>query len=318
MDPTLHEAITTGNLDQLRQLFAMKNDVSEYLICQPTATHQNTPLHVAVQHKKKIFVEEICKKCSQPEILIMKQNSEGDTALHIAARLGFSDIVAALIRHLDARGNTSMVQELMMMMNEKKATAMHDAIRSKNDNVRVIKEFIKHSQECWKQLDNSGKNCLHIAAENGSVKVMKYILGKPNMAETMINGEDNQGNTPLHLVLKTQNIKCLRILCRDKRVNKIAVNKENLTAFGLFLRDYQIALTDAQEEFVKKGYKYLSTEGGWVWCGRVCCGRRIKVDKGNGKYEAIADEKIKKLEKNACLMATSQICISFALICAIS
>ncbi|KAI3997551.1 hypothetical protein MKX01_029382 [Papaver californicum] len=280
MDPTLHEAITSGNIDQLRQIFATKNDVSEYLICQSTATHhQSTPLHVAVQHKKKIIVEEICKRCSLREILIMKQNSEGDTALHIAAKLGLSGIVVVLMRHIDTRGDSSVVQELQ---------------------------------------DNNGRNFFHVAAENGSLKVMKYVLGKSNLAETMINGVDNRGNTPLHLVLKSKSVKCLRILSRDKRVNKKAVNNEKLTALDILLRDHQLTLTDSQEEFFKKGYKYLSTEGGWQWCGRLWCGRRIQVDKGNERYEAAANEKIKKLEKSAHTMARNQICISLLMICAIS
>lgn len=194
--------------------------------------------------------------------------------------------------------------------------ALHEAITT--GNVDQLRQLMKHSQECLKQLDNNGKNCLHIAAENGSVKVMKYILRKSNMAEDMINGKDNQGNTPLHLVLKTKSIKCLKILCRDKRVNKTAVNEENLTAFDVFIRDYQLALTDAQEEFVKKGYNYLSTEGGWLCCGKLWCARRIKVDRGNGIYEAMTDEKIKKLERDARKMATWQICLGFATICVIS
>lgn len=162
------------------------------------------------------------------------------------------------------------------------------------------------------------KNFLHVAAENGSLKVVKYILGKSNTSEIMINGVDNQGNTPLHLVLKSKSVKCLRVLSRDKKVNKKAVNNEKLTALDVLLRDYQLTLTDAQEEFLKKGYKYLSTEGGRLWCGRLWCGRRILVDKGNETYEAITDEKIKKLEKNAHSMARNQICLSLLMICAIS
>ncbi|MCL7026896.1 hypothetical protein MKW94_026003 [Papaver nudicaule] len=218
--------------------------------------------------------------CLQPGILIVKQNSEGDTALHIAARLGLSGTVAFLIRHMDACGiDSGMVQELK---------------------------------------DNNGKNFLHVAAENGSVKVIKYILRKSNSVETVINGVDNKGNTPLHLVLKSKSVRCVRILSRDKRVNKKAVNNENLTALHILLRDHQLMLTDAQEEFFKKGYKYLSTEGGWLCCGSLWCGKRIKVDKSNDKYEAMADEKIMKLEQSANKMASRQVLLSLLMVCVIT
>ncbi|KAI3862431.1 hypothetical protein MKW92_022704 [Papaver armeniacum] len=443
MDPRLYEAITSGNIyKHLQTGSATRNDVNEYITTQTTATRKNTVLHVAVQFKRKMFVEEFCKRCSKPGVLITQQNFKGDTVLHMAARLGLSDIVAVLIRHVDNRCGGITVQELVRMVNQKNDTALHDAVRNhkflvgrflieadplieyfpndagetplylaaeeglydfvvsilqkfpsadhngpsgrttlhvavangysditklllekkptliyqrdengnsalhyaayfakpkvaiqlleadpsialakdndgrtalhiaassrlprniayllkvdtlgpaqhtkvgrlglqplaymkfKCENIQVIEEITKCCQECWEELDNNCQNFLHVAAENGSVRVIKYILGKSNLVENIINDEDYQGNTPLHLVLRSKSIECLRILSRDKRVNKKAVNNDNLTALDILLHDLVLF------------------EGGLLWYGRS----QTRIDKEDERYGAISQNKYK-------------------------
>ncbi|RZC86740.1 hypothetical protein C5167_030092 [Papaver somniferum] len=449
MDPRLYEAITSGNIYKLERLLATRNDVNEYITTQTTATRKNTVLHVAVQFKRKMFVEELCKRCSQPGVLIMQQNFKGDTVLHIAARLGLSDIVAVLIRHVDNRCSIT-VQELVRMTNNKNDTALHDAVREtplylaaeeglydfvvsilqkcpssahngpggrtplhvavangyseitklllekkpslihqrdengnsalhyaayfakpkvaiqlleadpsivlgkdndgrtalhiaassrlprniayllkvdtlgpaqhtkvgrlglqplaymkfKYENTQVIEEVTKCCQECWEELDNNGQNFLHLAAENGSVRVMKYILGKSNLVENIINDEDYQGNTPLHLVLRSKSIECLRILSRDKRVNKKAVNNDNLTALDILLHDLDKADVP-HREFIQAGYRYLF-EGGLLWYGRS----QIRIDKEDERYGAISQNKYKIAIECAKELSESQIVVT--------
>ncbi|KAI3851543.1 hypothetical protein MKX03_012034 [Papaver bracteatum] len=474
MDPRLYEAITSGNIYTLERLLATRNDVNEYITTQTTATRKNTVLHVAVQFKRKMFVEEFCNRCSQPGVLIMQQNFKGDTVLHIAARLGLSDIVAVLIRHVDNRCSIT-VQELVRMTNNKNDTALHDAVRNhkflvgrllieadplseyfpndagetplylaaedglydfvvsilqkcpsaahngpggrktlhvavangyseitklllekkpclihqrdengnsalhyaayfakpkvaiqlleadpsialakdndgrtalhiaassrlprniayllkvdtlgpaqhtkvgrlglqplaymkfKCENTQVIEEVTKCCQECWEELDNNGQNFLHVAAENGSVRVIKYILGKSNLVENIINDEDYQGNTPLHLVLRSKSIECLRILCRDKRLNKKAINNDNLTALDILLHDLDKA-DMPHRELILAGYRYLF-EGGLLWYGRS----QIRIDKEDERYGAISQNKYKMAIECAKELSESQIVVT--------
>ncbi|XP_026398398.1 ankyrin repeat-containing protein At5g02620-like [Papaver somniferum] len=425
MDPRLYEAITSGNIYKLEGILATRNDVNEYITTQITATRKNSVLHVAAQFKRKMFIEEICKRCSQPELLIMQQNLNGDTVLHIAARLGLSDIVVALIHHMYANNSRQRitVQELLRMTNKQNDTALHEAVRNHkllvgrflieadplveyfpnnagetplylaaeeglydfavqilqcpssahngpdgkkalhvavakgysditklllekkpsmiyqrdkkgnsalhyaayfakpkaaiqlleadpsiawakdNDGktalhiaassrlprniAYLLKEVTKCCQECWEELDNNGRNFLHIAAESGNVNVIKYILGKSNLAENIINDEDNQGNTPLHLVLRSKCVECLKILSRDKRVNKTAVNRDNLTALDILLRDLDKA-DMPHREFIQAGYRYLF-DGGLLWYGRS----QIRIDGEDESFGAITRNKYK-------------------------
>ncbi|KAI3917660.1 hypothetical protein MKW98_021422 [Papaver atlanticum] len=488
MDPRLYAAITSGNIYKLESLLATWNDVNEYITTQTTATRKNTVLHVAAQFKRKMFVAEICKRCSQPELLIMQQNVNGDTVLHIAARLGLSDLVKALLHHIDAHSNNTIitttnnnhrgttVHDLLRMTNKKNNTALHEAFRNhkflvgrllieadplveyfpnnagetplylaaeaglydfvvqilkecpsssahngpngrtalhvavangyseitklllekrpsiiyqrdengnsalhyaayfskpkvavqlleadpsiawakdhdgktalhiaassrlprniaylikvdtlgpvhhtkvgplgfqpfaymkfKCENIQVIEEVTKCCQECWEELDNNGRNFLHIAAENGSVNVIKYILGKSNLVENIINDEDNQGNTPLHMVLRSKCVECLRILSRDKRVNKKAVNSDNLTALDILLRDLDKA-DMPHREFIQAGYRYLF-EGGLLWYGRS----QIRIDKEDECFGAITRNKYKIAIESAKELTESQMLVT--------
>ncbi|KAI3844088.1 hypothetical protein MKW92_015520 [Papaver armeniacum] len=238
---------------------------------KPSMIHQrdengNSALHYAAYFSKPKVAVQLLE--ADPSIAWAKDH-DGKTALHIAASSRLPRNIAYLLK-----AGPLGFQPFAYM-------------KFKCENILVIEEVTKCCQECWEELDNNGRNFLHIAAENGSVNVIKFILRKSNLVENIINDEDNQGNTPLHLVLRSKCVECLRILSRDKRVDKKAVNSDNLTALDILLLDLDKA-DMPHREFIQAGYRYLY-EGGLLWYGRS----QIRIDKEDESFGAITRNKYK-------------------------
>ncbi|KAI3909878.1 hypothetical protein MKW92_048624, partial [Papaver armeniacum] len=245
-------------------------------IKKPSMIHQrdengNSALHYAAYFSKPKVAVQLLE--ADPSIAWAKDH-DGKTALHIAASSRLPRNIAYLLK-VDTLGP----------MHHTKAGPLgfqpFAYMKFKCENIQVIEEVTKRCQECWEELDNNGRNFLHIAAENGSANVIKFILRKSNLVENIINDEDNQGNTPLHLVLRS-------------KLDKKAVNSDNLTALDILLLDLDKA-DMPHREFIQAGYRYLY-EGGLLWHGRS----QIRID----KKMKIAIECAKELTESQMLVTT--------------
>nr|KYP46233.1 Ankyrin repeat-containing protein At2g01680 family [Cajanus cajan] len=105
-------------------------------------------------------------------------------------------------------------------------------------HTKVVEKLLEH--ECCPDpkeiLDNYGRNMVHIAALMGKFDVIKYILqdAKHGLVE-MINDQDNEGNTPLHLATEKCHPNVVDALTWDERVDLTSVNKMKETAFDISL-----------------------------------------------------------------------------------
>ncbi|KAI4332974.1 hypothetical protein L6164_017836 [Bauhinia variegata] len=141
--------------------------------------------------------------------------------------------------------------------NTKGQCAIHLACKS--GHVEVVKEFL---QQEWpvatSLLNKKGENILHAAANNGKENVVKFLLRSFKIDKSIINGKDNDGNTPLHLASKHFYPEVLFSLTQDKRTILNIQNNEGLTALDMFLVHSEVPRT-VQE---KLSHWILSTSGG--------------------------------------------------------
>ena len=80
--------------------------------------------------------------------------------------------------------------------------------------------------------DSKGRTILHVAAQYGNARVVKYILKKANL-ESIINEPDKEGNTPLHLAAIYGHYGVVIMLAADHRVDKRAMNNEYLKTIDI-------------------------------------------------------------------------------------
>ena len=169
---------------------------------------KNTVLHVALQFKKFVAVENIVNL--NPS-LVYEKNSKGNTPLHVAARVGDSSMVKLLIDQakdqLDVE--TGGRQQLLSMMNEDGDTALHVAVRY--GNFDVVKELINENDpaELAMQINKAGESALFLAVDSQDDKIASHILSAA--PDCSYAGRD--GMNVLHaLVLRTSCCKCYSIL----------------------------------------------------------------------------------------------------------
>ncbi|KAI8561125.1 hypothetical protein RHMOL_Rhmol04G0312900 [Rhododendron molle] len=107
-------------------------------------------------------------------------------------------------------------------------TALH--IAAAQGDVRVIEELLHVAPDCWEMVNSKGQNFLHIAVDMNRDSVIYFILHQPWVGQ-LINQKDNEGNTPLHLLIASD-CDTLRLWWHD-RADHHAVNGKNMTPVDL-------------------------------------------------------------------------------------
>lgn len=132
----------------------------------------NSVLHVAAKSGKVQIARRILAIDSQPSLLY-KKNKKGDTALHIAARLGHFNMTKLLITCANDR-EVEAKMELLRMENLEKNTALHEAI--KNDYYDIMQLLIKEDPGLTSLTNNAGESPLFLAVDRGFYKIAIHML----------------------------------------------------------------------------------------------------------------------------------------------
>ena len=121
-------------------------------------------------------------------------------------------------------------KEIAKMLTEKKhnlhtkcpygKTAAHYAC--KPGRLPILKILVKYDNSLLKTIDSEGKTCLHLAAENGDVNIVTFLIEQG--AE--IDKQDNHGNTPLMVATINEKVEVAKLLI-SKGANVKQSNFEN-------------------------------------------------------------------------------------------
>ena len=111
-------------------------------------------------------------------------------------------------------------------------------IASRKGHIKVIKKFLDKYPDMIELLNEEGQNILHLAAMYGKAKVVDHMLKRHDLkVEMLINNEDKNGNTPLHMAAMKGHPMVVSILTWYKRVDLKALNKEGKRALDIALND---------------------------------------------------------------------------------
>ncbi|KAI8025010.1 Ankyrin-3 [Camellia lanceoleosa] len=212
-----------------------------------------SPLYLAAERGDKEMVVLILNTCISPG----HSGPMGRTALHAAVISDCQEIALQLLEKMssltkigDRKGwtplhcaahfnNVTLVKLLLnwdkmaaYLQNSKGMTALH--IATSRGHIKTMEELISQCPDCCEMVNGSGQNALHIAVESNKKEAVDVILRNSSF-NSIINGKDYNGNTPLHL-LAILGYDHLRSVITDPRVDKRAYNLENLTALDIVLR----------------------------------------------------------------------------------
>ena len=177
-----------GDVDKMEELLDVGVD--------PEAKDElgNNYLHIAAQFNQSSIVMNFRDKGA-----IDSQNSDGDTAIHIACRLAHQDTVFALIQK----------NAKVDLQNNRGETALHIAAKfGAKEMVKGLVDYaIKtHNWSILDLMDEKGNTSLHVVAEAGNLDVVQFF------SDSNIRTRNSDGDTALHLAAKSGNPTMVQML----------------------------------------------------------------------------------------------------------
>ncbi|CAM0878485.1 unnamed protein product [Alopecurus aequalis] len=148
--------------------------------------------------------------------------TNGSTPLHFAASCGFHDTVVSLL---------NADKSLAFLSDDDGSFPIHVAVTA-----NVVCEILRRCPDCAQLRDAGGKTFLHIAARAGYTKLVSSAcrLLRPRFA-SIVNMQDNDGNTVLHLAVLSGKSRACHLVLWDKDVLLNLPNRDQKTALDLSL-----------------------------------------------------------------------------------
>ncbi|RVW20269.1 Ankyrin repeat-containing protein [Vitis vinifera] len=235
-------------------------------------------------------------------------DENGWSPLHCAAYLGYTAIVKQL---LDKSPDKSVTY---LGIKDSKKTALH--IAANRNHQDIVKLLLSRFPDCCEQVDDKGNNVLHYAIMSEQFLAAGGILSRNSLLRVrrLINEKDAKGDTPLHLLASYQVYD--PFLSADNRVDKMALNKDKLTALDIISRDKVKPRRIFKEEIRRQWREWEK-----VVVGPFSWQEAINKDSGSSKSEDVEkDESISTTKREgethlivAALVATVTFAAGFTL-----
>ncbi|XP_034685117.1 ankyrin repeat-containing protein At5g02620-like [Vitis riparia] len=184
-----------------------------------------TALHAAVIRNNQEITARLLEW--KPD-LTKEVDEKGWSPLHCAAYFGHTEIVEQLLAKSPDKSVT------YLGIKDSKKTALH--IAANRNHQDIVKLLLSRFPDCCEQVDDKGNNVLHFAMMSEQHFATSYILVENSLLQVrrLMNEKDAKGDTPLHLLASYQVLDTY--WPKDNRVDKMALNKDKLTAPDIFSR----------------------------------------------------------------------------------
>ncbi|XP_061944578.1 protein ACCELERATED CELL DEATH 6-like [Populus nigra] len=173
--------------------------------------------------------------------LLRRKDEKGENPLHCAAYMGYVWETQFLFNEY---------RDGAIQQNDEGNMPIH--VASKKGYVDVVDAYISEWTDPAEFLNSKRQNILHVAAERGRHGVVKYILRNKNL-EALINKQDLDGNTPLHLASKNGRSISTFTLVRNSMLIKHKANGENMTPYEVAKKQSKMVGAEFSGEPIPKG-----------------------------------------------------------------
>ncbi|XP_044974576.1 ankyrin repeat-containing protein At5g02620-like isoform X2 [Hordeum vulgare subsp. vulgare] len=142
--------------------------------------------------------------------------------VHFTASDGDCSIIEALLTH--SPPSTAYLQD------SDGVSALHAAALM--GHVAAVRLLLELYPSCADIRDNRGRSFVHVAAMKGRSSVVSYVI-KSKMLEHLLNMQDKEGNTPLHLAVAAGEHKVISKLLACNKVHTHMMNNAGRTPSDL-------------------------------------------------------------------------------------
>lgn len=155
------------------------------------------------------------------------QDSNGDTPLHLAVIHQQSGVVQQLVHTLIS----GQQRHLLNVANQLRQTPLHLAVSSRQ--VKVVELLLRTGADP-SLLDRDGRSAVHLAALSGDASLLRVVLGQLREEDAhLVNTPDYHGLAPLHLSVRRDGERCLRLLVESGAKINAPEQKSGCTALHL-------------------------------------------------------------------------------------
>ena len=154
---------------------------------------------------------------------IKQKDGSGWTPLHMAAHMGKKEFVKLLLENDKSSA---------YLKNKASLSALQ--IAAKKGNVNVMKELTTACPDIYELLNKRDQSALHVAAESGERAAVEFFPKRPEF-NGIINQQDIDGNTPMHLAAINGHYGIVSQIARCRGVNANAMNIKGSTTMDIIL-----------------------------------------------------------------------------------
>ncbi|XP_021715262.1 ankyrin repeat-containing protein NPR4-like [Chenopodium quinoa] len=234
----IYEAALKGDKNYLVELLKKDELALDRCIIEKSCTYMQSPLHIAVEMNHLDFVKQILER--KPKLAEVVDQMKRSTPLHIAAATkGSLEIVKKL---LEVKPNMCFVHDQDGM------TPLH--VAAVNGNTDVLEEFLKKKRQAALERTTRGETILHLCVKNCQLKTLKALVEITYDLE-LLNSQDSDGNTVLHLAVAYKEKEMVRFLIEQgDNIDKNVMNKKDKT-----IRDVFDLTKNKKDSKVKKAHE---------------------------------------------------------------
>ncbi|TYJ36680.1 hypothetical protein E1A91_A05G323800v1 [Gossypium mustelinum] len=228
MDERLKRAAETGNIDALYSFIHHDANVFKRI---DKMEFVDTPLHIAAVTGNNGFAMEMMNL--KPSFT-RKLNQDGFSPIHLALLSGKPEMVIDFL---------SIDENLVRLKGREGFTVAHYAAR--DVNVHLLSQFLDVCPDCIFDLTMRRQTALHIAAESKNFEAFKVMLewiqktfkDSRSTRIKILNLQDKDGNTVLHLAASNNQPQMIKLLVKCKEVDRKKINQLGFTAMDVLQRE---------------------------------------------------------------------------------
>lgn len=202
------------------------------LICRDT--NGDYPLHIALNHKLDQVITLLINDNNSSAYINAVNESDKDTPLHLAIKLGYYEHSCNLIEHganINACNNLGLTPVHVLTlaaMNQYQTNAKNKLTTDQISHLMELMLAKKPDLEIASNGTSSGGNetCLHIAIRGGE-PTESLALSCLKYEQKLVNSRNYKGSTPLVLAVENENIRLVQALCdANSELNVMNYDKE--------------------------------------------------------------------------------------------
>ncbi|XP_021305775.1 protein ACCELERATED CELL DEATH 6 [Sorghum bicolor] len=99
-------------------------------------------------------------------------------------------------------------------------------------SLAVVKLLLEWCPDCANLRDGQGRTFLHVAAEKERLALVRYVVVSSS-ADMILNAQDSNGDTPLHAAVRAGNLAVFSCLFRNRQVRLDVANQDGMTPVDL-------------------------------------------------------------------------------------